>query len=713
MVRVGIVGTGIIAKEHAKAIAMVPDSVKLVAACDVAQERLQEFCTAFQVPRSYRDAAELIADPEVDLVAITTPPSAHEALVIAALDAGKYVFCEKPLAHSLASAARIAAAEARHPGRLAVSYQLRYDSSYRRLMWLCQNNGIGELQSARIERHGNIPADHGKGGWWGAWGVAGGGVLMTQLIHEIDLMLLVMGRPQAVSAKMDTRYTNIESEDSVEATVRFANGRVAHCVASVNSGRVGGQFRIEGKNGSVGLPWNLSTDHPDQLPKLMRALNSALPDTRPPSTSIPARAMRMLMRRAGINPKPELVPHARMYRDIARSIKNGRPLPVSAREARTSLELCTAIYESAITGKEISLPLSSGNTIYDGMSKELYATRPRTFPKPERTAMQTTGTKTIRLGLIGLDTSHAPTFTKILHDPNDPLHIPGAKVVAAYAGGSPDMEISISRVGGFTSELRDKYGVLIFDTPEKVADACDLVFILASDGRTHPGMFQTVAGRGKPVFMDKPFAVSTADAQHIFAHAAETNTKVFASSGFRYADALVKALDAIRANGEKILSCRIQYWMQIQETQGRYFWYGIHASEMLLAIMGKGVQAVEATSQGEQDTISVWHKDGRRSSLVGAKNDGTFHVTIETDERKLEIDLGSSMGSLSARVLAAALDVLTEQQYPRLWKATAAGSVSGGRSGRAIDPDAEETLEVVRLLDAAQRSYATKQKIIL
>lgn len=709
MVRVGIIGTGIIAKEHAKAIAMVPESAKLIAASDVAQERLQEFCASFQVARQYNDAAALIADPDVDIVAITTPPVAHEALVIAALEAGKYVFCEKPLAHSLASAARIAAVEARHPGRLAVSYQLRYESNYRRLMWLCQNNAIGDLQSARIERHGSIPhSDHGKGGWWGAWGVAGGGVLMTQLIHEVDLMLLVMGRAQSVSARMDTRYTNIESEDYLEATVRFANGRVAHCSASVNSGRLSGQFRIEGKTGAVGLPWQLSLNQAEQVPQLTRALNRALPETRPPSTSIPARITRRLLRQFGINPKPELVPHARMYRDIARSIKQGRPLPVSAREAMMSLELCAAIYEAAITGKEIRLPLNSSSAVYEGVTKELYATR----ATPERTTMQTSS-KTVRLGLIGLDTSHASAFTKILHDPFDPQHIPGAKVVAAYAGGSPDMEISRSRVGGFTSELRDKYGVPIFDTPEKVADACDLVFILSSDGRTHPSLFQTVAGRGKPVFMDKPFAISAADAQQIFAQAAATDTRVFSSSGFRYADALVKALEEIRANGEKILSCRVRYWMQIQETQGRYFWYGIHASEMLLAIMGKGVQAVETTSQGEQDTITIWHQDGRTASLVGAKNDGTFHVTIETDARKREIDLGASMGSLSARVLAAALDVLTEHQYPRLWNATGAGSVSGGRAGQTLDPDAEETLEVVRLLDAAQRSYATKQKITL
>src|SRR5437870_4962778 len=125
MLNIGIIGTGLIAREHAKAIAMVPDKASLVAAADVVPARLKEFCDALPVMRRYASAAELIDDPEVDLVAITTPPAAHEEPAVAALERGKYVLCEKPLAHSLASAGRIAEAEARHPGRLAVSYQMR------------------------------------------------------------------------------------------------------------------------------------------------------------------------------------------------------------------------------------------------------------------------------------------------------------------------------------------------------------------------------------------------------------------------------------------------------------------------------------------------------------------------------------------------------------------------------------------------------------
>jgi predicted dehydrogenase len=326
---------------------------------------------------------------------------------------------------------------------------------------------------------------------------------------------------------------------------------------------------------------------------------------------------------------------------------------------------------------------------------------------------RTVSTLSLRVGLVGLDTSHAPTFTKILHDPYDPFHIPGARVVAAYAGGSPDMDISISRVGAFTSELRDKYGVEIVDTPAKVAEASDVVLILASDGRVHPALFRAVVGLGKPTFVDKPFAISVADAEDMFKAAREAGTRVFAASAFRYADGLVNALNTIRATGERVKACVVRCSMPIQETQGRHFWYGIHGAEMLIAAMGCGVREVEASGSDEQDRISVWHRDGRESSIVGSRSDGAFHITLTTDSKQLSIDLTPSIPSLSARLLRTVLDVLTGDKFPRLWGATAAGSVSGNRPGQELDPAADETIEIVRLLDAAQRSHASQQRVAI
>jgi predicted dehydrogenase len=713
---VGIIGTGIIAREHAKALGMIPDAAILVAAADVSGDRLREFGDAFKISRRYGSAAELIADPNVDLVAIATPPAAHEEPAIAALDAGKYVFCEKPLAHSLASAARIIAADTRHPGRLTVAYQLHYDPSFRRLLWLCQNKWVGEIQSAVIERYGIIAhAASGKAGWWGSWDVAGGGVLLTQLIHELDSLLLVMGDPVSVRAEMDTRYTGIESEDYVDTTILFSGGRTARCIAAVNSGRLGGRFVIEGNGGQVSLPRNLTLNDPARLPEALSAVDKALPNTRRASTSTVNRGMRFLARRIGLKPTPELTSHALLYRDIVRSISAGVPLPIPPSQAMKSLNLCMAAYESALAGKKVEVS-NSLRSIYDGVSKAAYDARVcsrRKVQMVERNMPRRPINGTVRVGLIGLDTTHATTFAKLLHDPYDPFHIPGARVVAAYPGGSPDMEISISRVAGFTNEVRTTYGIPIMDSPEAVVDASDLIFILASDGRLHLGLFKSVAGHGKPVFVDKPFAISGDDAQEIFKIAADTGTHVFASSGFRYADALVAALIQIREAGEKIKSCRIRCWLPVQETQGRYFWYGIHGAEMLVASIGGGVTEVAASGGPNQDIITVRHGDGFQSKIVGSHSDGNFAISLETDKRHVEIDLSPSMPSLSARLLWTVLDVLTEGQYPRLWRATSVGSVSGPRASRMLDPKFEETMEVIRLLEAAQLSYASGKPVVV
>lgn len=700
MLRVGIIGTGLIAREHARAIAMTGSRVTLVAASDISPDRLESFRREFPRARGHATAASLIDDPAVDLVTVATPPAAHEASVVPALEAGKYVLCEKPLAHSLASAARIAAAGERHPGRLSVSYQMRYHPAYRRVVWLCRNGALGPLQAAVLARHGQTQG----GGWWGAWETAGGGVLLTQLIHEVDILLQAMGPAQSVSAVMDTRYTRIESEDHLEATIQFANGATAVCSASVNSGRPGGQFRIIGRDGAAD-PSGFFAHDPGNARKVLSALDSAVPGTRPASRSRVLRIARSVGARLGVKPKPELTPHARLYLDIARAVESRRPLPIPASDAMASLELCMAAYRSALTGGAVSLPLGRSSDVFEGVRKAAYDARPGGTITARRPASQS-----IRIGLVGLDTSHATTFTKLLHDPSDPLHIPGARVVAAYSGGSPDMAISASRVAGFTAEVRDRYGVPIVETPEQVADASDVVLLLASDGRTHPALFRSVAGRGKPVFVDKPFAVSVDDAREIFRIAAETNTRVFASSAFRYADALAAVLQEIRERGERVRTCHVQCWLPIEPTQGRYFWYGIHAGEMLLACMGPGVSEVEAAGSETEDRITVRHADGRQSMIAGSRTDGGFRVRLATDAQDWDIDLGGSMGSQSARLLRTVLDALAGERAPRLWRATLAGSIAG-RTTRVLDPAEDETLEVIALLAAAQQSYERGQKV--
>src|SRR5690606_4342644 len=121
--------------------------------------------------------------------------------------------------------------------------------------------------------------------------------------------------------------------------------------------------------------------------------------------------------------------------------------------------------------------------------------------------------KKINIGLIGLDTSHVTAFARLLHRKDEPYHVPGGRIVAGLPAASADWPLSADRVDGFTRALRDEHAVAILDSPEAVAAQADVVFITAVDGRRHRELLQRVLPAGKPVFVDKPFAISTADAR--------------------------------------------------------------------------------------------------------------------------------------------------------------------------------------------------------
>ena len=702
-IRVGIIGAGVISQEHAVAIRQLGKGVSLTAVADIDLARAKAFALVFDVPDVYASSDELIVKSDVDLIVVATPPAFHEAPVVASLEAGKYVLCEKPLAHTLEVARRICDVAAKFPKRLVVGHQMRFSHEFQRLKW-CVANGIGALRSAVIERHGHIPAMHsGSGSWWGKWDIAGGGVLLTQMIHEIDLMIEVFGPARAVKAAVDTRFSGIESEDGFEAEVEFEGGRTAVCRGSVNSGSFGGCFRVVGDKGSVAFPERLTLGNGAAERSVLGRMNRALPRTRSASQSIPARVTRKILRKLGLASKKVPSPHVNFYRGIIAAMRNGDTLPVTPESAMQALEFCMSVYESGITGERVELPLGASSRVFAGVTPALYSAR----KNKELVAIRPLAREgDVRIGLIGLDTSHAPTFTSLLNNPLTPNYLSGVRVVAGYAGGSPDMEISATRVDAFTRELEYAYGIPMYADPARVAEVSDLVFIIASDGRQHVDLLEKVATAGKPVFVDKPFAISTEDAEKMFAIAAKHDLRLKACSAFRYADGLVNALARIRENSEVVKECEVQIWMPIQETQGRYFWYGIHASEMLVAVMGPGSQKVSAKQDGDTDTIDVEYDDGRRGRIVGCQGDNRYLVKIVTDKKTHQVDLGPSVATLAPRLLWAIIDSLTQGAAPRLWRAGDSGAIPGDRPSRFLDPTSDETREVVSILDLAQKSLA-------
>jgi predicted dehydrogenase len=233
----------------------------------------------------------------------------------------------------------------------------------------------------------------------------------------------------------------------------------------------------------------------------------------------------------------------------------------------------------------------------------------------------------IRVGIIGLDTSHVVAFTKLLNDPSLPNHIPGARVVAAFKSGSPDMpEKSFNRIEPYAAELSSKYGVKICETIDEVVAQVDAIMIENVDGRKHLEIARVVFPSGKPVFIDKPFAGTLAQGIEIMRLARAHSVPCFTASALRFAPAVQ------RLTPEQKQTVRAAMTFSPCEFEPHHpdlFWYGIHGVEMLYAIVGIGCETVSRTHAPQGDVVTGRWADGRLGVFYGyreAKADYGFKV---------------------------------------------------------------------------------------
>jgi predicted dehydrogenase len=224
--------------------------------------------------------------------------------------------------------------------------------------------------------------------------------------------------------------------------------------------------------------------------------------------------------------------------------------------------------------------------------------------------------KDLRIGMIGLDTSHVIAFTKLLNDPNHTDHVPGGKVVAAFKGGSDDIKSSYERVDKYTQQLQDEFGVVIVDTIEELCKRVDVVMLESVDGRPHLDQARPVIEAGLPLFIDKPVAGSLADAIEIYRLAREHEVPCFSSSSYRYYDSLV----ALQAKDVGDIRAAVSYGpCHIEEHHPDLFWYGVHPTEALFAILGVGCETVVRTATAETDVVVGKWSDGRTGTLIGLR----------------------------------------------------------------------------------------------
>jgi hypothetical protein len=210
----------------------------------------------------------------------------------------------------------------------------------------------------------------------------------------------------------------------------------------------------------------------------------------------------------------------------------------------------------------------------------------------------------IKVGIIGLDTSHAVAFTKELNNPEAKEDVARCRVVAAYPQGSPDIKTSTERVPGYIEDVKE-LGVEIVDSIDELVKRVDCVLLETNDGRPHLEQALPVFKAGKPVFIDKPLAGSLADCLALFRAAKIYKCPMFCSSSLRYG----KATQAARAGDfGKITRCETFSPANLEKTHPDLFWYGIHGCEALYAVLGPGCETVTRgkTADGLIEVTGQW-----------------------------------------------------------------------------------------------------------
>lgn len=283
----------------------------------------------------------------------------------------------------------------------------------------------------------------------------------------------------------------------------------------------------------------------------------------------------------------------------------------------------------------------------------------------------------IKVGIIGTDTSHVIAFTKILNNPQSPDYIPGARVVAAFKGGSRDIESSWSRVDKYAEELQKDWKVEIVPDIATLLTKVDAVLLESVDGRPHLEQAKAVIAAGKPLFIDKPLAARLEDALEIARLAKSKGVKWFSSSSLRWA----KSLAPLAQPGLK----GAIVWGPGPLEEHHYLelgWYAIHASEMLFTLLGPGCETVTRTYAPEQDEITCRWKDGKIGTVRAIRPYAEFGaVVIQKDNKILQSP------------------AKFEYSYVPMVKEIVKFFQSG------VPPVNEaETLEIFAFLDAAQKS---------
>jgi predicted dehydrogenase len=345
-----IAGAGAIGDLHAQTISDLPEA-EVGVIVDVQLEQALALAERHQA-LALTDLSEALSMPDIDAVAICTPSGQHADMVVAALKAGKHVVVEKPLDISLEAAYRVAVAERESDRRVTVISQHRFDTSSRVVHDAVSSGRLGKVSSGIASiSWWRSQAYYDSAGWRGTWALDGGGALMNQGIHTIDLLVWFLGEPVEVFAWTGLlAHERIEVEDTAVATIRFASGALG-VIQGTTSAYPGlnARVQIHGDRGSAVIDDDeLTYFHAARDGETGPDIGAGSPDNQA-AALLAAEVPSVDPGTAG--PKP--TSHTAQYQDFHSCVVKSHPPLVTVAEATRTLAVIRAIYESADGGRPV------------------------------------------------------------------------------------------------------------------------------------------------------------------------------------------------------------------------------------------------------------------------------------------------------------------------------------------------------------------------
>lgn len=350
MIRVAILGAGI-GREHLAGYQALPDFFSVSVMCDLDSSRATEATGGDASINIMSDIAQVLADPDIDLIDVCLPPHLHLAVVLQVLEAGKQAICEKPLARSLAEVQQMQSAMSKYGGRVFPVFQYRYGLAMAQLQALRDAGLAGRALVASSETHWNRGSDYYSIPWRGTWDGEAGGAVLGHAIHSHDILCHVLGPVATLSAFTDTLVNQIETDDCAAISMRMQSGALA--TSSVTLGAATDTTRLrfcfEGLTAESGTApytpaedtWTFTARGATQQKDIDRVLSTVA------------------------TPRSGFDGFLAAVSDAITGIGGSE---ISFADGQRSIEFVTAIYQSARTGQQVTLPVDKDVVLYNGWS---------------------------------------------------------------------------------------------------------------------------------------------------------------------------------------------------------------------------------------------------------------------------------------------------------------------------------------------------------